>query len=999
MDDLLKPVKTVTIRKISEVEPVSVSENAIPKIQITSPDGALQLLKGKPDSNELRRILEYIIKTRNNDVVFNIKIPEPKAAQIIHLLVNDIAPSYWSTFHKESLPKGNFDKELPLKNLLVNSLAGLPGIGSIVARLKLLSSESKQNTKSPSTVHFEVIEETLDVLQAVLEQYAFSDDIRRGFSYYGQDKTKRTLFWKETITLLASGKIVAVAAQAEDLVKGSNIPHSSRWIANGAQYCSWLGRQIWPTVVNIQAGEPWSTPEAVKASAQFLGKSLGIGYPYDLIQEMLRLLHEGKAEDLKSLGSVLEAMRLHEQRQFLDVTVLSLVKGLSLESSMSKLETQVASLISGGAALLTNVVMENENMCDHLVQRLIQSGPTLYDESMTSIRIMLAVIAENEERLQEVMEKSMKRFGDLSYIKHTPILPQESLAQVLLISAGYVHRKQPMFLFTIARSSKNSTGISNRLAASSSRARFLGMIVGSTISELVDKPGNKLNFGVEELETDDAKWWKDLVKLEDVVGDGSQLRDFLSFKFPGGPNRSPSNGAVATRRDVATIAKARMKPAKPESAPASSSKIMVVEEDDDDDLVPYAKPDSDPDDDDEDPELVNRDKPTVPVYIRDLISWIKDTEKHDRHILALRTAPSLIRRKANFGKEVTDHVVELANLFVGLGDHFDIDDFAQLRLQSLVAVLVAQPKEMGRWFAKAFFEGDYSISQRTAVLSIMGLGARELAGLENGSDLTGAVKEMNAAFPSKQLPEKFHKLYGGGNDALDVESKKLERGMMEPLALKAADKLSGPNALKVRTFSSRMDVEKKRKKPVSNEFSKIVADSFFFPLTGRFQVTLQAYGGKSPQSSPHLLPLYIRTLTLILHAAGLSNPSLPSMTAEFFDLLLGLRGRALQDDNVLEALLFGLLTTLNLNAGEDAVADGGRRLCTEMGREMLEMQGWVEGVFERVDGATRNVGLQGQTAKETEGGRVAMLAAGVLTRIGEIVSKFQRLLVGDIVPF
>ena len=125
------------------------------------------------------------------------------------------------------------------------------------------------------------------------------------------------------------------------------------------------------------------------------------------------------------------------------------------------------------------------------------------------------------------------------------------------------------------------------------------------------------------------------------------------------------------------------------------------------------------------------------------------------------------------------------------------------------------------------------------------------------------------------------------------------------------------------------------------------------------------------------------------------------MTSEFFDLLLNLRGHALQDDNVLEALLFALLTTLDLNAGEDATTDGGRRLCMEMGKEMLEMQGWVEGVFEKVN-ENDAIGLAraGKGSKEREGNeaeRVGMLAAGVLTRIREIVGKFQRILMGDMV--
>jgi telomere length regulation protein len=71
-------------------------------------------------------------------------------------------------------------------------------------------------------------------------------------------------------------------------------------------------------------------------------------------------------------------------------------------------------------------------------------------------------------------------------------------------------------------------------------------------------------------------------------------------------------------------------------------------------------------------------------------------------------------------------------------------------------------------------------------------------------------------------------------------SSRLEAAMVGPLALKAADQLSGPNALKVRTFSSRMAVEKARKKAIPNELAKIVAENFFFPLTGRWWTQIQA---------------------------------------------------------------------------------------------------------------------------------------------------------------
>jgi len=119
---------------------------------------------------------------------------------------------------------------------------------------------------------------------------------------------------------------------------------------------------------------------------------------------------------------------------------------------------------------------------------------------------------------------------------------------------------------------------------------------------------------------------------------------------------------------------------------------------------------------------------------------------------------------------------------------------------------------------------------------------------------------------------------------------------------------------------------------------------------------------------------------LILHAAGTSPLSLPQMTTEFFDLLLSLRARA-SDAPVLEALLFSFLTLLDINSSNQ------RRLAEEHAKELLETREWVQMVFEKLGGGSE------------EGERVRMLAAGVLMRAGEVVDRYQRLLLGNLVDF
>lgn len=183
----------------------------------------------------------------------------------------------------------------------------------------------------------------------------------------------------------------------------------------------------------------------------------------------------------------------------------------------------------------------------------------------------------------------------------------------------------------------------------------------------------------------------------------------------------------------------------------------------------------------------------------------------------------------------------MATLLTGLGDKYNMDDFQRMRLQGMIAVIIAQPLKMGQWFSKTFFHGEYSMGQRTSILTALGLGARELADLQDeDSSFTGADMIAKNPFPSKLLPDKLHKLYAVEAKPVDAISERMKKSMIKPMAVEAVDQLSGPNALKVRTFSSRMEVEKKRAKPIPNELAKIVADGFFFPLTGLWRMQLQA---------------------------------------------------------------------------------------------------------------------------------------------------------------
>jgi telomere length regulation protein len=688
------------------------------------------------------------------------------------------------------------------------------------------------------------------------------------------------------------------------------------------------------------------------------------------------------------LQSLLQNLQTHEQRQFLDQTFKVLSRSclpLTSPPDFDDALTETPSSIAAASATIAELIGSSEAMRAHLETWL--SDPTMNaSESFGMRRAAVSAFAHAsngaanmlEDPVQDLMEKTMKRFGDNLFVKHSPILQQEACAQTLLLLAGYAHRAQPMSLFIIARSSAHLNGMSNRLNSSSPRARFLGMVVGMAISDLVDKPGSKMNFDIDDLKTPEAKWYQRLVKVDDKIGGFKDIKEAFGIKELRKLDSATTSESRPTKKP--TQLKPQPRPTIQEEPPITRIMEVLDDSEEDDDLVPYGKPDSDPEDEDEDPTMINRDKPKAPVYIRDLMAGLNDSENYDKHSLALKSAAALIRRKTSFGKEVSDHALELASILVGLGDTFDMEDFLELRLQALIAVLVSSPAQMAPWFARQVFDGDYSLSQRTTVLSVLGLGARELAGYKDEDEELNP-KLAATSFPSKQLPERLHKMYTAERNApVALIASKLERSMIQPMALDAADKMSGPNVLKVRTFSSRMEVEKKRKKVIPNALAKIVAEGFFFPLTGRWWQNLQAYGAENVHFQPFLLSTYLKTLSLILHAAGSGTISLPQMTAEFWELILSVRTNALADVSVLEAVLFATLTLLDMN--EDK-----RRLAEEHSKQLIETQEWVELVFDRVGGG------------DEEGERIRMLAASVLMKTREVVDKYQRLLVGDLVDY
>lgn len=171
--------------------------------------------------------------------------------------------------------------------------------------------------------------------------------------------------------------------------------------------------------------------------------------------------------------------------------------------------------------------------------------------------------------------------------------------------AGYAFRGDEAYLKHLSRSSIYLNAVSNRLAASSQRARFLGMVVGTAFSELVDPKDKRMAFSTDEMDSSDGQWYRSLTAVNDSLG---LVEDLKSASTP--LNESSVQPIRST--DGSSLGRSK-------KSVQTSSKVISIEEIDDsseseaEDLPMYEKPDSDPEDEDEDPTLVQRNRPTAPV--------------------------------------------------------------------------------------------------------------------------------------------------------------------------------------------------------------------------------------------------------------------------------------------------------------------------------------------------------------------------------------------------
>jgi telomere length regulation protein len=260
MADFLTAVSTKKVKKpeslIQEVQSLNIHENAV---SVTSTESALEALKNQPSRNTVNAVLSFLTTDG-----FSLLLPESLNASIAHQLINDTIPNYWRTINGSN-------EVSKLEKLLRNPTC----LGHLNTRLRTLITDSRQK-KAPGEARStsEHIADALDVLKLVLGGDETSHFVLRDVLAFCKNTVQRKLIWREYLAQVASGRLLSIAAEAEDILKKSEeIYQDTNWVADGKEYAAWLGRNM---AVLLERGS--DSGEYVAAVGELCSKALGLGY-------------------------------------------------------------------------------------------------------------------------------------------------------------------------------------------------------------------------------------------------------------------------------------------------------------------------------------------------------------------------------------------------------------------------------------------------------------------------------------------------------------------------------------------------------------------------------------------------------------------------------------------------------------------------------------------------------------------------------------------------
>ena len=278
MEGLLTPVST-SYKNSGEIGedafieiPKSNEPAPKPPFQASSPADALRVLRSEPGHDTLLSTLQFLGKEQSD---FSITSPSPIVAQLVHVLVSDTVPTYWNVLQESSRGK-NVAKQESSLDMLLSCLRSVPGLNAAVLSLKQHIQMSKETKKAVGGPNIQVIlVMLLQLLQALLGDNRTVETIWKNIHHSSNTPAKQKAIWNEFLGLVGNGKILGVAAEAEDIINNLSKKVGERyWIADGSLYCLCLARNVTHWSRNLSA----DSKVEIKGCGELLSRSFRLGY-------------------------------------------------------------------------------------------------------------------------------------------------------------------------------------------------------------------------------------------------------------------------------------------------------------------------------------------------------------------------------------------------------------------------------------------------------------------------------------------------------------------------------------------------------------------------------------------------------------------------------------------------------------------------------------------------------------------------------------------------
>lgn len=507
-------------------------------------------------------------------------------------------------------------------------------------------------------------------------------------------------------------------------------------------------------------------------------------------------------------------------------------------------------------------------VCDQLTCETVISR---YSYALNHTLSLLLRTSLTDDVYRALVLTLLTAWGNVGLLEEEPIVRQEFRTHLLLCMC---YQLSSHSIQDLMKDTKFVSAISNRLLSLSNRVKSLGIYFADTLSDYsrTDKIFN-MSSDVMEVLLPNTR-----ISTSDVMFDVEEAWEILET---------------------------------PEIIEHHSEEIQDIGRQ----LAPVTLKDSEDlnmDEEEDDPSLAS--KPVhAPIYIRDLLAYLSvDSKSHgayEKQRIALKTSPTLLRQKLKFGSEVSFFAEELLTILTALTNQYEENDFENLKLNAMIAVVVSCPS-VTTHACQLLLTGDYSLQQRMCLLSCLSLAARELKGYEDEAVLQSFDPK---SFPSKTLPPALHNQYISMAES-DYGYARIENSiqnqLMDEVSEEAKDEISGGKILRMSSTLRKYVEPLAISKEQLTHFNKIVGKIFFFPILA---VWYESLGIDIGPHTPILAAHFLRTLSIILHTAYPAAVDLNDMAREYLNLVMPiLQTISMRELQVIESIVTGVTLVCEL---------------------------------------------------------------------------------------